>query len=40
MKLLYGTTNPAKLASMKRLLDTLSIEMIGLSDLGQKIPPY
>lgn len=38
MKLLYGTTNPAKLASMKRLLDTLSIEMIGLSDLGQKIP--
>ena len=38
MKLLYGTTNPAKLASMKRILDTLSIEMIGLSDLGQKIP--
>lgn len=37
MKLLYGTKNPAKLASMKRILEGLDIEIIGLSDLNIEI---
>lgn len=38
MKLLYGTGNPAKLASMKNKLKGLDIELIGLRDLNCEIP--
>lgn len=38
MKLLYGTGNPAKLASMKNKLKGLDIELIGLRDLNREIP--
>ena len=38
MRLLYGTPNPAKLSSMKQVLDKLSIDMIGLRDLNTRIP--
>lgn len=38
MKLLYGTGNPAKLASMKRIVEKLEIELIGLRDLNCEIP--
>ena len=34
MKLLYGTTNRAKLDAMKKALAGLPIEMIGLGDLS------
>ena len=33
MKLLYGTGNPAKLSDMKRRLEKLDIDLIGLNDL-------
>ena len=38
MILLYATTNPAKLDSMRRVLDPLSIEMTGLYDLNVPLP--
>lgn len=41
MKLLYGTGNPAKLSAMKRRLETIGIELIGLHELkaeGKTIP--
>lgn len=42
MKILYGTGNPAKLASMKSRLEKLNqkydIELISLKDLGMEIP--
>lgn len=38
MKLLYGTTNPAKLHSMKKALRPLGIELMGLSDLDKPLP--
>ena len=38
MILLYGTTNPAKLLSMRKRLSTLNIEIIGLNDLKKAIP--
>lgn len=41
MRLLYGTGNPAKLDAMKRRLENLGIELIGLHDLkaeGATIP--
>lgn len=41
MKLLFGTGNPAKLAAMKSRLESIGIELIGLSDLkteGKTIP--
>ena len=37
MRLLYGTGNPAKLASMRRSLDGMGIELLGLCDMAQ--PP-
>lgn len=37
MRLLYGTGNPAKLASMRRHLDGTGIELVGLVDMAQ--PP-
>lgn len=39
MKLLYGTTNPAKLNSMRRITDSLGIELIGLRELSSSVPP-
>lgn len=38
MKLLYGTGNPAKLSVMRKKLDSLGIELIGLKDLEKPIP--
>ena len=38
MKILYGTTNQAKLDSMKRLAEPLEIEIIGLKELGKPLP--
>lgn len=38
MKILYGTTNQAKLTSMKRITESLGIEIIGLNDLGKPLP--
>ncbi len=38
MRLLYGTTNPAKLAAMRRWLAPLSIELIGVRDLPGALP--
>lgn len=38
MKILYGTTNQAKLDSMKRITDVLGIELIGLNDLHKPLP--
>lgn len=39
MKILYGTTNQAKLESMQRITKTLGIEIIGLKDL-KNIPEF
>jgi len=38
MKLLYGTTNQAKLESMRRLTAPLKLDIIGLKELGLPIP--
>lgn len=38
MKLLYGTGNPAKLQAMKKRLEDLDIEIIGLKELNAPIP--
>lgn len=38
MKVLYGTTNPAKLESMKRITKSLGLEIIGLNDLNKPLP--
>ena len=38
MKLLYGTTNQAKLDSMRRITKTLGLEIVGLNELGQPLP--
>ena len=37
-KVLYGTTNPAKLQGMRKIIDSLGIELIGLHDLNQPLP--
>ena len=38
MKILYGTTNQAKLDSMKPLAELLEFELVGLNSLGKPIP--
>lgn len=38
MKLIYGTGNPAKLASMRRRLGGLKVEILGLKDIDKEIP--
>lgn len=38
MKILYGTTNQAKLDSMRRITKSLGLEIIGLKDLGHPLP--
>lgn len=38
MKILYGTGNPAKLEAMRKRLEPLEIELIGLRDLDREMP--
>ena len=38
MRILYGTTNQAKLESMKRITKVLGIEIIGFKDVNQPLP--
>lgn len=38
MKILYGTTNQAKLDAMKPVAEYMGFELIGLNDLGKPIP--
>lgn len=38
MKILYGTTNPAKLDTMNRIVNSLGIEIIGLNNFEKPIP--
>lgn len=38
MKILYGTTNPAKLSSMRKWLSGLDIELVSLNDMEREIP--
>ena len=38
LKLVYGTGNPAKLASMRRRLESLDIEIIGLYEIEGELP--
>lgn len=38
MTILYGTGNPAKLGAMKKRLEALHMEIIGLNDLKRNIP--
>lgn len=33
MELIYGTNNPSKLESMKKMVNGLNIKIIGLNDL-------
>lgn len=37
MKLLYGTTNQAKLEHMRQILDDLGIEIVGLKDIDLQV---
>ena len=38
MKILFGTTNESKLNSMRRMIEDLGIELIGLKDLNTPLP--
>ncbi len=38
MQILYGTGNPAKLEAMRRRLESLPVEIIGLKDMDTKLP--
>lgn len=38
MKILYGTTNKAKIQVMKKAVDALNIELIGLEDIDGELP--
>ena len=38
LKLIYGTGNPAKLASMRKELEGLDIEIVGLQDISTELP--
>lgn len=38
MKILYGTTNKAKLQAMRDAVENLDINIIGLSDIKSEIP--
>ena len=37
MKILYGTTNKAKIQVMKNAIESLDIELIGLGDMAIRI---
>ena len=39
MKLLFGTGNPAKLDVMRRGLDGMHLEILGLKDMDRAAPP-
>lgn len=38
MKILYGTTNKAKLRAMKAAVESIDIELIGLCDIDSELP--
>ena len=38
MKILYGTTNKAKLQAMRNALESFNIELIGLGDIDSELP--
>ncbi|MBR5266550.1 MAG: hypothetical protein IKV63_08055 [Clostridia bacterium] len=38
MKILYGTTNKAKLQAMKNALSDMDIQLVGLNDIGKELP--
>ena len=38
MKILYGTTNNAKLQAMKNTLESLGVEIVGLNDMDCELP--
>lgn len=38
MKILYGTTNKAKIQVMKKAVDALNIELLGLDDIDSELP--
>jgi len=38
MKILYGTTYKGKLQAMKKAVETLDIELIGLGDIDSELP--
>ena len=38
MRVLYGTTNPAKLYSMRQAVESLGMEIVGLKELNLPIP--
>lgn len=38
MKILYGTTNKAKLQAMRNALESFDIELIGLGDIDSELP--
>lgn len=38
MRILYGTTNSAKIKHMKEMLDGMEIEIIGLDEVCKKVP--
>lgn len=38
MKILYGTTNPAKIKNMRTLLAGFDIELIGINELNMELP--
>ena len=38
MKILYGTTNKAKIQVMKNAIESLDIELIGLGDMASELP--
>ena len=38
MKILYGTTNKGKLQAMKKAVEPLGIELIGLGDIDSELP--
>ena len=38
MRILYGTTNQAKLYSMRQVASQLRLEIIGLKELNQPLP--
>ena len=38
MKILYGTTNKAKIQVMKNAVESLDIELVGLGDMDSELP--
>ena len=38
MKILYGTTNNAKLQTMKNAVEVFDVELVGLNDMDGELP--